>query len=470
MPRKSGITNYTPTFMAQDSVDLGALQQQLQQRRSALADQILSHLPKGGSSAPVSAPSAPRPARLGVGAESKSVPQLSAADQRLRAQLADKNKPGKRTPEQEGNDDEDEDEEIKGSSVSKKGRRATDPFAAATSKAPPPPPPQDTALSKAQRKKMNKRRRLEEEQSKAYDTQETSSATEKPNAARAPNSPEATVASSARGEESALTSLQSSMLTSLKGARFRSINEKLYTSSSSDALALMQDEPQVFAEYHDGFRQQVRKWPQNPVDVIASLLKGKGKKSRNVRATAPGTLIVDLGAGEAGLARQLVPIGYHVLSYDLVNTSDGWVRGVDAARLNALPLPGLHEPLGVRRSDAPEPAVANVAVFCLSLMGTNWLEMIIEARRVLRYGGELIVAEVTSRFGPDGAYKFCELVRAVGFELDWEDTTSNTHFALFKFTKHAQVSAAGALDHNSQEMRLVHEGGAVLRPCLYKRR
>ena len=89
MPRKSSITNYTPTFMAQDNVDLGALQQQLQQRRSALADQILSHLPNGGSSVPVSAPSAPRPARLGVGAESKSVPQLSAADQRLRAQLTD---------------------------------------------------------------------------------------------------------------------------------------------------------------------------------------------------------------------------------------------------------------------------------------------------------------------------------------------------------------------------------------------
>ncbi|WFD35199.1 25S rRNA (adenine(645)-N(1))-methyltransferase [Malassezia cuniculi] len=484
--------------MAQDGVDLAALQQQLQQRRSALADQILSHLPQDGGAAKAQPAPAPRPARLGVGAEAQSAPQLSAADQRLKAQLTGKKRSSAQTIEA---GDEDDEEDTKGSSVGKKSRRVSDPFAKASAKAPPPPPPQDTTLSKAQRKKLNKKRRLEEQAAAADNSaigkgapvQEASAKGASPKDTLAKDAPPMDAPSkdapskepSKEGPSApALTSLQSSMLTSLKGARFRSINEKLYTSSSSDALALMRDEPQTFAEYHDGFRQQVRKWPHNPVDVIARLLQGKGKKGRNVRAARPGALVVDLGAGEAGLARQLVPTGVHVLSYDLVDTDDGWVRGVDAARLYSLPLPGKHEPLGISAGE-PSAAVADVAVFCLSLMGTNWLEMIIEARRVLRTGGELIVAEVTSRFGPDGASRFADLVCSVGFGLDWQDTTDNTHFALFKFTKKtrttdtlvtkgsASADALGALsstDAMQAEAKFVQEGCAVLRPCLYKRR
>ena len=467
--------------MPPDGVDLGALQQQLQQQRSALAGHILSHLPKEEKPqgrAPTPASSAPRPARLGVGAEGAHKPHLSAADQRLRSQLSSKKRQHEKPIVK--NDDDDDEQDTKGSSVAGKGRRTIDPFAVAAAKAPPPQPPQDAPLSKAQKKKLNKRRRLEEGAES-----DASSAPAAPTKHTEPKVPEEHVPTlkSVQPESGSngLTALQSSMLTSLKGARFRSINERLYTSNSGDALELMRSEPQLFDEYHDGFRQQVRKWPRNPVDVIASLFRGKGKKGRNVHAGHPGALVVDLGAGEAGLARQLVPTGVHVLSYDLVDSADGWVRGVDAARLNALPLPGTHEPMGVRWSDAQNGAVVDAAVFCLSLMGTNWLEMIIEARRVLRENGELVIAEVTSRFGPKGAGSFTGLVRSVGFELDWEDTTDNTHFALFKFTKrsrythsqntdsygggHASISDAAA-----DEGRLVQEGSAVLRPCLYKRR
>ncbi|CRK34487.1 hypothetical protein BN1708_016339, partial [Verticillium longisporum] len=43
---------------------------------------------------------------------------------------------------------------------------------------------------------------------------------------------------------------------------------------------------------------------------------------------------------------------------------------------------------------------ADVAIFCLALMGTNWLDFIEEAYRILRWKGELWVAEIKSRFGP----------------------------------------------------------------------
>lgn len=39
----------------------------------------------------------------------------------------------------------------------------------------------------------------------------------------------------------------------------------------------------------------------------------------------------------------------------------------------------------------------SVCIFCLSLMGTNYLQFIREARRVLKNEGELIISEVESR-------------------------------------------------------------------------
>lgn len=39
----------------------------------------------------------------------------------------------------------------------------------------------------------------------------------------------------------------------------------------------------------------------------------------------------------------------------------------------------------------------DIAVFCLSLMGVNYIQFILEAIRVLKVGGELFIAEVESR-------------------------------------------------------------------------
>ncbi|PWN47948.1 hypothetical protein IE53DRAFT_389884, partial [Violaceomyces palustris] len=219
-----------------------------------------------------------------------------------------------------------------------------------------------------------------------------------------------------------LTPLQSSMLSKLAGSRFRTINETLYTTPSTSALKLMRENPSTFDEYHQGFREQVKGWPKNPVDRIAEMLDPSrssnrpatmGKKAGQregsskaweggsggkVRArSTPGALIVDLGAGEAGLAKKLVPKGLRVLSYDLLDSPDGWVKGLDAARLGSLPLPGKmvrfegsaggEGSKGVRAAAVGGgPSIVDVAVFCLSLMGTNWVEMLIEARRVLRVG------------------------------------------------------------------------------------
>lgn len=476
--------------MAGDSVDLQALQQQLQEQRSSLADKIMARLPMPGAT-PTPAPplEGRRPAKLGVGASTSS--SFSAADQKLRAKLGafakDKKRDRPAVTDIADNSGSEEDERPS-LSAKKRAARRPDVFAAAEAKiqaaqartgAPTSQAPAE--MSKAQRKKWNKRQRLA-----AQAADDAAPAPPADGAISDPQGPE---------NKAPLTQLQSSMLASLQGARFRSINEHLYTHSSQDALAMIQKEPQLFDEYHSGFRQQVRKWPKNPVDRIAELLLGvKGKKgSLDVRAAkTPGALIVDMGAGEAGLARALAPHGFHVLSYDLVDTPDGWVRGVDAAAVGTLPLPGKVAPLGLVWTDAgPSPAMVDAVVFCLSLMGTNWVDMLTEAWRILRPRGELLVAEVTSRLSSTADVRpFTDMVCALGYDLDWQDTTNSTYFALFKFTKRSETRKAQAeapLDLSKPVaaltqgvcteaqavevlQELVRRGPSILKPCLYKRR
>ncbi|KAK2067581.1 hypothetical protein P8C59_001307 [Phyllachora maydis] len=61
-----------------------------------------------------------------------------------------------------------------------------------------------------------------------------------------------------------LTPLQASMREKLMSARFRHLNETLYTKPSAESFALFCNSPEMFDEYHQGFRRQVGMWPENP--------------------------------------------------------------------------------------------------------------------------------------------------------------------------------------------------------------
>ncbi|KAI0761705.1 methyltransferase-domain-containing protein [Irpex lacteus] len=254
--------------------------------------------------------------------------------------------------------------------------------------------------------------------------------------------------SRAQGKKKAegLTSLQADMKNSLDGAKFRWINETLYKSDSSSAHEMMRDNPSVFSEYHTGFRHQVQSWPDNPVSHYISSLSSR----------PAGTLIVDLGCGDAALAKALVPKGLAVISYDLV--SDG-AFVVEADVCARVPLPGGEgddDESGDGRAQ-----VVDVVVCALSLMSTNWVGCVREAWRVLKLKGELKIAEVTSRFTDMEA--FVSVVSAVGFKLKSKDD-SNTHFILFEFVKVARSNKT------DKEWQKLMERGSILKPCEYKRR
>lgn len=247
-------------------------------------------------------------------------------------------------------------------------------------------------------------------------------------------------------EKSGLTPLQKHMKQNLGGARFRLINERLYKSDSAEAVEMMKKDPKVFQEYHDGFRHQVQSWPSNPVShYIDELSK-----------YPPKTVIVDLGCGEAALAKALHPKNFNVLSFDLLS-DETFV--VEADICSRLPLPG-SEPSSVERTEG-EGQIVDIVVCALSLMSTNWLGCIREAWRILRPGGELKIAEVASRF--TAVEDFAALVRDVGFKLKKKDDR-NTHFTLFQFKKVARATIP------EQEWSGLLSRGGVLKPCEYKRR
>lgn len=58
-----------------------------------------------------------------------------------------------------------------------------------------------------------------------------------------------------------MSALQEQMKTKLEGAQFRWINEQLYTTTGSEALQLLQKNPQYFDVYHKGYRSQVFLFP-----------------------------------------------------------------------------------------------------------------------------------------------------------------------------------------------------------------
>ncbi|XP_075972519.1 uncharacterized protein LOC142974234 isoform X2 [Anticarsia gemmatalis] len=218
--------------------------------------------------------------------------------------------------------------------------------------------------------------------------------------------------------------LRERMLERLKAAQFRYLNEKLYTSSGCEAQQLFQNDPAAFQTYHQGYQLQVKKWPVNPLDVIV-------KKIMKMPKTH---LIADMGCGEAALSRR---IPHSVRSFDLVSSAPG-VEACDMARTPLLT------------------ASVDVAVYCLALMGTDLTQYLVEANRVLKLGGHLLIAEVESRF--DNVENFTKEVSRLGFKLKQLDK-SNKVFFFMEFTK------TGAPPVKKGKLPAF-----TLKPCLYKKR
>ncbi|XP_068303301.1 ribosomal RNA-processing protein 8 isoform X3 [Pyrus communis] len=239
--------------------------------------------------------------------------------------------------------------------------------------------------------------------------------------------PKASASASAKrlksqGKLSNSSSFLDKMKAKLSGGHFRMINEKLYTCTGKEALEYFNDDPTLFDTYHTGYQEQMSHWPELPVDIIIKWLKEH----------SPSLVVADFGCGDARLAKN---VKNKVFSFDLISNDPS-------------------TPLGSTSVD--------VAVFCLSLMGTNFPNYLNEAHRILKPRGWLLIAEVKSRFdsttGGADPKTFTKAVCDLGFTSVSKDF-SNKMFMLFYFKKKEE-----------QDSKKKDIEWPELKPCLYKRR
>ncbi|KMT08068.1 hypothetical protein BVRB_6g143930 [Beta vulgaris subsp. vulgaris] len=216
----------------------------------------------------------------------------------------------------------------------------------------------------------------------------------------------------------------------LSGGHFRMLNEKLYTCTGNEALKFFKDDPSLFNMYHVGYQEQMTHWPELPVNVIIKWLKDR----------TPSLIVADFGCGDARLAKN---VKNKVYSIDLVSSDPS----VIACDMSKTPL---------------ESSSVDVAVFCLSLMGTDFPSYLQEAHRVLKSSGWLLIAEVKSRLDPNtgGAdpNEFSRAICELGFTVVTKDF-SNKMFILLHFKK-----------KEKQPRDVIEIEWPELKPCLYKRR
>jgi len=231
---------------------------------------------------------------------------------------------------------------------------------------------------------------------------------------------------SSKDKNTKYNKFQEKLSRKLEGGQFRWINEQLYTTKSYEAFKMFREAPQLFRIYHQGFESQVKYWPENPVDMIINDIKESDEENSDI--------VADFGCGDAKISQSL---SNKVHSFDLVAVNSF----VTACDMRNVPL---------------DNGSVDIAVFCLSLMGTNVVDFITEAGRVLKQNGLLKIAEVKSRF--DDMKKFIKNIESLGFQLIYQNE-KNKMFVLLDFVK---------VGHPSYNQ--IAKVQISMNPCIYKRR
>lgn len=315
---------------------------------------------------------------------------------------------------------------------------------------PPPDPaakaPRGEVWSKSKKKRMRLLQAKIKKKSEAEPTKESESSaavkdtSKKDDTARTtPHRPD-TLVPTTKGA----SSLQKSYAARLSGSRFRILNEELYTTTSSTAFENFRSNPELFTQYHEGFRHQVENWPSNPVDVmLAWLTKKYANNSKRTRTT----VVADFGCGDAELAKRLLQVAPPSAKGDTQKSKTNSSSTVPPFQVHSFDLvagPGLEDLVtACDMSNVPLAAKSvDVAIFCLALMGTNVADFLVEVHRVLKDDGKVKIAEVRSRFesasGKDDLDEFAEKLQLLGFECQNVDR-SNKMFIMMELTKNGKV-------------------------------
>jgi superfamily II DNA or RNA helicase len=165
---------------------------------------------------------------------------------------------------------------------------------------------------------------------------------------------------------------------------FSKMNNRWYASDSTKTHDRLANNPEEWAHYHTLYRQLRETWPVVPY-----------KEEINWLLARDGYVVGDFGCGEALIAAE-AGTKHTIHSFDHV-AIDKRVIACDIA----------HVPL--------EDESLDVAIFCLSLMGSNFTEYIRKAHRCLVLDGHLHIWEAVSYF--EDVKKFAAALGKLGFDV-----------------------------------------------------
>lgn len=165
---------------------------------------------------------------------------------------------------------------------------------------------------------------------------------------------------------------------------FSKLNNRWYGSASDSTHTRLNQNPEEWAHYHTMYRQVRESWPVVPF-----------KEEIRWLSEREGLVVGDFGCGEAFIA-EAVSARHQVHSFDHVALDPRVV----ACDISKVPL---------------KDGVLDVAIFCLSLMGTNFTDFVREGRRCLRLDGLLHIWEPASHF--EDLPLFCSKLSRLGFDV-----------------------------------------------------
>ena len=165
---------------------------------------------------------------------------------------------------------------------------------------------------------------------------------------------------------------------------FSKLNNRWYASDSTKTHDRLANNPEEWAHYHTLYRQLRDTWPVVPFKEEITWLQARD-----------GYVVGDFGCGEAFIAAE-AGSRHTIHSFDHV-AIDKRVIACDIA----------HVPL--------EDESLDVAIFCLSLMGSNFTEYVREAHRCLVLDGHLHIWEAASYF--EDVKTFAAALAKLGFDV-----------------------------------------------------
>jgi len=144
---------------------------------------------------------------------------------------------------------------------------------------------------------------------------------------------------------------------------FAKLNQKINIENSSTTHKRLLADPEEWEEYHRQYRDARKEWSVIPYEVWI----------KRINELSDRLVIADFGCGEAKIHEA---IGSRVHSFDHVSID----QSVTSGDMRNVPL-----------ADSS----VDIAIFSLSLMGKNWKEYIVEAKRCLATNMYLFIADTT---------------------------------------------------------------------------